>query len=62
MHVKNLLDRFVKKTMSFIKLNEQEIGLMKNKVTRDLATQEKSIDQKIRALKQTVEADAEKSE
>lgn len=51
MHIKNLLDRFVKKTMSFIKLNEQEIGLMKNKVTRDLATQEKSIDQKIRALK-----------
>ena len=51
MHIKGLLDRFVKKTMQFIKLNDQEITMMKNKVTRDLGNQEKSIDQKIRALK-----------
>ena len=35
-HLKILLDRFVKKTMTFMKTNDSEIALMKNKVTRDL--------------------------
>ena len=36
LHLRDLLNKFVKKTMNFIKSNDSEINQMKNKVTRDL--------------------------
>lgn len=45
-HLQELLDRFVKKTMYFMKSNETEIATMKNKVTQDLLKQERAVDTK----------------
>ena len=56
-HLKLLLDRFVKKTMTFMKSNDNEIALMKNKVTREIQTSERDIDKKIKAFKTSVEVE-----
>jgi hypothetical protein len=55
--LKLLLDRFVKKTMTFMKSNDNEIALMKNKVTREIQTSERDIDKKIKAFKTSVEVE-----
>ena len=50
-HIKRFLEKFTKKVLAFIATNDQEIMLMKNKVTRDLAEKERATDDKIKALR-----------
>lgn len=54
-HLKLFLDKFAKRVINFIRLNDQEILLMKNKVSRDLQTQERLNDDKIKAFKGLVD-------
>ena len=35
-HIKRFLEKFTKKTLAFIATNDQDLMLVKNKVTRDL--------------------------
>ena len=50
-HVRDLLDRFVKKTMMFMKTNETDITMMKSRITRELANQDKNNTSKQSILK-----------
>ena len=50
-HIKRFLEKFTKKVLAFIATNDQEIMLMKNKVTRDLAEKDRATDDKIKALR-----------
>ena len=43
--------------MTFMKSNDNEIALMKNKVTREIQTSERDIDKKIKAFKTSVEVE-----
>jgi hypothetical protein len=40
--VRELLDRFVKKTLNFMKTNETDITMMKSRVTREITSQDKN--------------------
>lgn len=50
-HIKRFLERFTKKVLAFIATNDQDIMLMKNKVSRDLLANERQNDDKIKALR-----------
>jgi hypothetical protein len=45
-HLRDLLDKFVTRTMFFMKENINEISLMKTRVARDLKAHDRYIEQK----------------
>jgi hypothetical protein len=47
-HIKKFLERFSKKVLAFIQTNDQELMLMKNKVTRDLQHSERVNEDKLK--------------
>ena len=50
-HIKRFLEKFTKKVLAFIATNDQEIMLMKNKVTRDLQANERGNEDRVKALR-----------
>ena len=53
-HIKKFLEKFSKKVLAFIATNDQELMLMKNKVTRDLQHNERVSDDKIKQFRNYV--------
>ena len=58
--LKDVLKPFVNKTLNYIKGSEADMLGLKNKVIRDLQTQDKLTEQKIKSFQKKVETDIEK--
>ena len=58
-HIKIFLEKLTKKILNFITTNEQEIGQLKNRITRDLQSIERNTEDKLKSIRKEVKESSE---
>ena len=57
--VQIFLEKLTKKILNFITTNEQEIGQLKNRITRDLQSIERNTEDKLKSIRKEVKESSE---